>query len=164
MKESHATSNCLHSCRFYDTLLATRLCIHFTDVQHNIKNTKSIKERSYHSSHLISSQLTSFHHQWVAVSALWSDPVRRGCDQSKRSRSQLSRLTGRSHGELDRFTGSQRTHYYSVPMKWGQLRWGQMRWDEIWVIWTLRQTTMQLYVIQRQMVRNTQTTETTETF
>jgi len=39
----------------------------------------------------ILSRLASFQLNWVAVSALWSDPVRRGCDQSEHGRSQRQR-------------------------------------------------------------------------
>jgi len=42
----------------------------------------TVQQRSYHLAYL-----TSSHLNWVAVSALWGDPVCRGCDQSERKRS-----------------------------------------------------------------------------
>jgi len=49
------------------------------------------------------------------MSALWSDPVSRGCDQSDN----YLVLIGRIHDELGRFTAR------SVQTKWGQIRWVQ---------------------------------------
>jgi len=77
------------------------------------------------SSHLTSSHLT-FISDWVAVSWLWNDSVRRGCDQSERSRSRWDELSRSLHSPLTA------THSDSVQMNWDDMRWDEMRW----VIWT----------------------------
>jgi len=68
----------------------------------------------------------------AAVSALWSDPVCRGCDQSERSRSRRLK-------SLAKWVASRRTRCHSAQTRWGQLRWDEMRWDEMWTFlqWSL---------------------------
>jgi len=77
--------------------------------------------------HLTSSQLTSFYPNWEAVSALWSDPVRRGCDQSDKTARPTSFWLVAATAN---WVASQRTHYHSLHVKWGQVRCDEMRWDE----------------------------------
>jgi len=80
---------------------------------YHVKSLHTVKECSYHLSHLISSDLTSFIWTHCAVighshgelgRALWSDPVSRGSDQTQRTQ-----------------------------FRWNVFRWGEMRW----VLWTL---------------------------
>jgi len=72
-------------------------------------------------SHLISSHLISSHLNLVAVSAPWSDPVRRGCDQSdKTSRPASFWLVAAT---VNRIALLQRTS--------AQFRLNDFSWDEV---------------------------------
>jgi len=97
---------------------------------------RRLRQRSYHSSHLVLS-----HPNWVAASALWSDPVRHRRDESERSRSRRRRR----HLRLVAATANRGSLHsalsaaYTVQKKRGQL--ADMRWDETgWVTGTVLQS------------------------
>jgi len=71
--------------------------------------------------HLISSQLTSFNLNlnWVTVSALWSDLVCHGCDQSQWTRSHFLAWLVTA---VVNWVTLHCTHCHSVQMRWGQMQ------------------------------------------
>jgi len=95
----------------------------FTRPDRHVYVSRSTWRSVYISSHLISSQLTPFHLNWMSVSATQfamavTNQTRTtyfGSDRSQR------RWTDR--------VGSERTHCHSVRTKLGQLRCGRTRWD-----------------------------------
>ena len=88
-------------------------------IYYNASTVLFLQKRSNHSSHLtlshlIPTDLISFN--WVEVSALWSDPVRCGCDQSDKTAHRLH--SDWSHTQL---TGSLHTAH-SLPLSSDETR------------------------------------------
>ena len=86
-----------------------------------------LTEHPHHSSCLIRPYF-NYHLNWVAVSALWNDPVFHDCDQSAKTM-QLTLFW--LAVTMANWVASQHTYCQSVQMIWGQLRWDEMRWDEM---------------------------------
>ena len=91
---------------------------------------RSLMKRSHHT-HRTTSKLTSFYPNWVAMSALWSDPVCHGCNQSEWSR--LHCLVWLVTATANR-VASQHTHCHSVQMKQGHISYIKHRegWKLAW--------------------------------
>jgi len=89
------------------------------------KFTFAVKERSYQSSHLTSSRLT-FHLNWVAVSALWRDSIRRNCHQSeKTARPTLFWLVTAAANRVSN------SALAATQFRWNEVSWDEVRWDEM---------------------------------